>query len=542
MSILSYFPENQTPRDSQIILLKKIEAAFNSGKKFVIAYAPTGCGKSFVAKTLANSSKNISDVIVDGVKTDDAFSHNYSPTCAIPPSCEAYAKADRGGAFVLTITKNLQEQYKELFPDAKVLKGKNNYTCVIDTTRTVDTAPCIGSDTLRKRCEYNRLCPYYNARNNSIINKFSVLNYKMFSTLPKHIKNREYMVCDEASELPNEIISIYSRKISFKTLKELSIAVHNIPKDHPTKFLGWLNDLNSCLVDKISAITRKYKKSTIPDNMMKLLQGYRILLSELEITISMWDYTEYVVDTDFTSIKIVPVKANKLSYTFFNHADKVLLMSGTIIDHERFAKNLGIKDYEYVSIDSEFDPKKAPIYTVNTSRSINRSNIQRLLPTLASEIQEICRKHKNEKGIIHTHTNDITKFLFNNLKGNRFLYRMDDNENDYILDKHSNNSDPTVLVSPSLSYGIDLKGDLAKFQIIVKAAFLPLNDIRIKKLFDEDPQWYTNEMLNTLIQACGRGVRSKDDECVTYILDGNITKNVIRNKSILPKYFVERFI
>jgi len=119
---------------------------------------------------------------------------------------------------------------------------------------------------------------------------------------------------------------------------------------------------------------------------------------------------------------------------------------------------------------------------------------------------------------------------------------MDDNENDYILEKHSANDFPTVLVSPSLSYGIDLKGDLAKFQIIVKAAFLPLNDARIKKLFDEDPQWYTNEMLNTLIQACGRGVRSKDDECVTYILDGNITTNVIRNKSILPKYFVERFI
>jgi ATP-dependent DNA helicase DinG len=542
MSILSHFPENETPRDSQITLLKKIESAFNSGKKFVIAYAPTGCGKSFVAKTLANSSKNISDVIVYGIKTDDAFSHRYSNIASIPPSCEPYAKAEGGGAFVLTITKNLQEQYKELFSDAKVLKGKNNYKCTIDTTRTVDIAPCVGSENLRKRCEHNKLCSYYNARNNSIINKFSILNYKMFSTLPKHIKNREYMICDEASELPNELISIYSRKITFKTLKELHVSIHNIPKDSPTKFLGWLNDISGSLIEKISSIERRYKKKTIPDNIMKSLMGYRILLGELEITISMWDYTEYVVDMDFISVRITPVKANKLSQNIFDHADKVLLMSGTIIDHARFARNLGIKEYEYVEVESEFDPKKAPIYTVNTSRSLNRSNIQRLLPVLASEIQEICKKHKNEKGIIHTHTNDITKFLYNNLKGNRFLYRMDDNENDYILDKHSESDEPTVLVSPSLSYGIDLKGDLAKFQIIVKAAFLPLNDARIKKLFDEDPQWYTNEMLNTLIQACGRGVRSKDDECVTYILDGNITTNVIRNKSILPKYFVERFI
>jgi Rad3-related DNA helicase len=364
----------------------------------------------------------------------------------------------------------------------------------------------------------------------------------MFSTLPKHIKNREYMICDEASELPNELISIYSRKIMFKTLKELNVSIHNIPKDSSNKFLGWLNDLNGSLIEKITSIERRYKKKTIPDNILKSLMAYRILLNELEITISMWDYTEYVVDTDLVSIKIVPVKANKLSYSIFDHADKVLLMSGTIIDHERFAKNLGIKDYEYVEVESEFDPKKAPIYTVNPRRSLNRSNIQRLLPILSSEIQKICKSHRNEKGIIHTHTNDITKFLYNNLRGDRFLYRMDDNENDYILDKHSESDAPTVLVSPSLSYGIDLKGDLAKFQIIVKAAFLPLNDIRIKKLFDEDAQWYTNEMLNTLIQACGRGVRSKDDICVTYILDGNITTNVIRNKSILPKYFVERFV
>ena len=48
-------------------------------------------------------------------------------------------------------------------------------------------------------------------------------------------------------------------------------------------------------------------------------------------------------------------------------------------------------------------------------------------------------------------------------------------------------------------------------------------------------------MLINLVQACGRGVRSKDDFCNTYIIDQAITDAVIANRAKLPKYFVDRF-
>jgi ATP-dependent DNA helicase DinG len=542
MSLLSYFPDNQTPRGSQIKLLKGIESAFASGKKFVIVYAPTGSGKSFIAKTISNSSRDITDFVVDEVNSGDAFSMQYRPTEPIPEAYKKYMQSDMGGSFVLTITKNLQQQYKLLFEDSKLLKGKNNYKCNVDTTRTVDKAPCIGNTNLKRRCEYNMLCTYYNARNNSIINKFSVLNYKKFSTLPRHIRRRQFIICDEASELPNELVSIYSRTIPLNLLNQLGFIASKIPYENPPKFLGWLNEFSNVLSDEIATIERKYNSKTITENMSKILSNYRNTLNDIEATISLWDETEYIVELNRLHLKITPLKIDKLSKTIFNYGEKIVLMSGTIIDHQRFAKSLGIDDYEYIEVDSEFDPKKAPIYTVNSNRSLNRSNLPRMLPVLAKEIQSICNRHKGEKGVIHTHTNDITRYLYDALRGDRFLFRMDENENDVILKKHSESELPTVLVSPSLSYGVDLKGDLAKFQIIVKAAFLPLNDIRVSRLFKEDKQWYINEMLNTLIQACGRGVRSKDDECVTYILDGNITNNVIQNKSILPKYFIERFV
>ena len=102
------------------------------------------------------------------------------------------------------------------------------------------------------------------------------------------------------------------------------------------------------------------------------------------------------------------------------------------------------------------------------------------------------------------------------------------------------NEDPTVLVSPSMVYGIDLKDDLARFQIIVKLPFLPLGSKRIKQLFDIDKEWYENKMLNAVVQAAGRSTRSKNDYSSTYILDGNFINVVTRAKNKLPKHFIER--
>jgi Rad3-related DNA helicase len=69
-----------------------------------------------------------------------------------------------------------------------------------------------------------------------------------------------------------------------------------------------------------------------------------------------------------------------------------------------------------------------------------------------------------------------------------------------------------------------------------------LHDERIKRLFKEDKDWYVNKMLNNLIQACGRGVRTRNDKCITYILDGTISDAVVRNVKKLPKYFIKRFM
>mgnify|MGYP003133792057 FL=1 len=280
--------------------------------------------------------------------------------------------------------------------------------------------------------------------------------------------------------------------------------------------------------------------------MKGLKWGYQRFLKSMHRTLTLiddtWEKCEYIVQVENRdNIRLTPLKVDTLSNYIFKYAEKVLLMSATIIDHKNLAKTLGIVDYKYVESDSAFDSSKAPIYISQTNR-LNHANLLKALPSIKEQIKEICANHKNDKGIIHTHTNYITKYLQNNLHSKRFLFRNEIVRNEEILEEHANSNEPTILVSPSLGLGIDLKGDLARFQIIVKAAYLPLGDDRIKRMFEIDKQWYTNKMLSNFIQQCGRGIRSKEDHCVTYVLDANIYDAIIRNKRRLPKYFLDRFV
>ena len=186
---------------------------------------------------------------------------------------------------------------------------------------------------------------------------------------------------------------------------------------------------------------------------------------------------------DREGITFMPLKVNNLAKRLFDYADQVILMSATIIDPDNFCKSLGITDYEYVEAESSFDAKKAPIIC-NPKYKLNYHLMEKNLPKVIRLVADICQHHGNDKGIIHTHNNTITSKLSTMLYGDRFLYREPGIKNEDILDQHMLSSDPTVLVSPSMSYGVDLKGDLAKFQIIIKAPFLPTKDVRIEKLYE----------------------------------------------------------
>ena len=536
---LSQFPKEYNPSNQQVKLIKGVERAFNSGKKFVICCAPTGTGKSFLAKTLSGIGSAPTAKFVENIKTYSAYKQDYAGNYINEVDCLSQPPF---GTFALTITKSLQDQYLNLFPDTDILKGKSNYLCDIDNNFDVETAPCVLVSKIRDECWEKNRCPYYNARNNALLSRFAALNYKMFLTLPSHVKRKNFIICDEASELEDELIKRFSAEIVYDKIKHYGIDCRLLVTDNRDRTRAWIYELIFNVSEQINTlINRANKKHRTLSQPEKIKMQYlKTLHNSLTTVDGLWKDCEYIIDKDSKRVIFTPLKAEKLTKFIFDYAENVLLMSATIIDHKNFAKTLGIKDYEYVEVDSDFDPQKSPIY-VSSKNKLNYKNLTNVLPQICDQVKVITEHHKTEKGIIHTHSNEITKFLKSKLSANsRFLFRDEISNNEDILREHYETDQPSVLVSPSLAFGVDLKDNLARFQVIIKMPYPSLACKRVKRLFEIDKNWYENKMLNALVQACGRATRSKNDFSTTYILDGNVVNVLKRTKDKLPKAFIER--
>lgn len=530
------FPDGYKPNPSQVKILKGIEKAVHNGKKFIVINAPTGSGKSFIPKAVANAVNGPSDAFKRAVDDYSIFGEN-----------GAQIAEDEAlfGVYAVTITKSLQDQYKETFDDTGILKGQSNYPCMVDDSLTVDVAPCLYSPQLKQDCWRCNKCLYYNDRNEMLKNTFSTLNYSMYFSLPDHLKKRKVLVLDEASELEEQLVSQFTCEIDFQFLMKAGVMVSPFPTvEKSTQIVNWL----SSLIVELEKATKNYvdwfsenkkKDAEFQKKKSEYSTLTRLTNSVALLTTTYYD-SQYILERVNKTIKFIPLKVDGLSKYIFDNADHVILLSATIIDHPNFASILGIKDYDYLDINSEFDSDLAPIYTM-AKQKINYQNLKDMLPVLAKQVRQIMEEHKDEKGIIHTHTQQIADYIRENVKSDRLLCREPGVKNEELLELHKQSKEATVLVSPSMTYGVDLKGDLAKFQIILKAPWLPTKDVRVEKMMKIDKNWYSNKMLCTLVQACGRGIRSKSDVCQTYILDGSIYDTVYRNKSKLPKFFLDRF-
>ena len=96
---------------------------------------------------------------------------------------------------------------------------------------------------------------------------------------------------------------------------------------------------------------------------------------------------------------------------------------------------------------------------------------------------------------------------------------------------------PTVLLSPSMTEGVDLKGDLSRFQILCKVPYPWLGDPIIRKRMKKYPSWYPLQTAMTVVQSVGRSVRNKNDKAVTYILDADWNKFYRKHKNLFCEDF-----
>jgi ATP-dependent DNA helicase DinG len=251
-------------------------------------------------------------------------------------------------------------------------------------------------------------------------------------------------------------------------------------------------------------------------------------------------------DYEVVKVELKPLDISPYCKHVFEKCSKVLIMSATILNPKAFCRSVGLtydKEVKFIQVKSDFPIENRPIYPMNIAY-LNFNNLQ--LPEIKSSITKtvdnIMTIHKNDKGIIHTTSYEQLNFIKEKISQEntrRLLVTDPEIQRDEIIQEHINSIKPTVLISPSLHTGLDLKGELSRFQIITKVPYPNKNDRWINAKRNSNEDWYYWQTALKLVQASGRSIRSKEDWAKTYILDSAFGYFVNKNRNILPDWFIQ---
>lgn len=509
-NLANHFPFAEI-RQQQLEVINLIRS--NPNKKHYIMECPTGVGKSGIALALANASKD---------------------------------------AFIATANKSLQDQYENEFPDIlTTIKGRDNYLCTTHSNSsqgvkfTCANSPCQTSKQAKQDCSKLRLCEYHGQLTKAKQSHSTLFNFAAFLTFTNHtphFKPRESLIFDEAHNLVSWLTNFIQITFSIdKIRQQFSIHtplsyVNGEDYEHYLRKLEEAYSARKTLLEELEPLDKQQLKELehIESQLHKLNMIFNSKLGLNNFAV-VEEKSKFGHQLHFKPIDVSEFTKDYI----FNKAEKFFYLSATILNFDEFISQLGINPNDCVKIQvgSSFPKQNRPIIKRYVGQ-LNYKTTPTLLPKLIEEIKSILQEHKDHRGIIHGISYTLCDQIMSGVDDPRIIFPRTAaaQEQAKITHKSSPNS---VLLSPSMFEGVDLKQDLARFQIIVKMPFPNIKDrvlMRRKELY---PDYIYTQTALALVQAYGRIIRSETDWGKTYILDGGFDNFRWKRESLLPKYFIE---
>ena len=533
------------PRKEQKEALSFIESEYQKNKlnKFFLLNLPVGSGKSHLALMIADwYKKNVNRM----------------------------ARVD-----IITNSKILQDQYSGEYESICDLKGKENYEC-----QSYSCSCAQGSEFNRLNKTSCESCPYSNARESYISGGISLTNFYLYILYamynPKLMESRDarVLIVDEAHEFDDVMSDFVSIKITeaivkkFKFSNEYEIMKRLKGVISIANYVEFLKFLASEILTTIESmengmssaprnvkedkrdlkISKVLKTKNMDVKIMQLATDLKQYQTKIEIFLK--EYKEnpnnWVLETNYNEklrqkeLSLEPIWAyDYLDKYVFSHYDMVILMSGTILDKNLFCQlnGLDVTKAVYYSIRSPFNPKNRPIYYMPVGKMSYKSKeetFKRYIPY----IQKLLDKYKNKKGIIHTNSFELAKWIEGAIKDPRLIFH-DSTNKDEMLRFHKESDKPTVIVSPSMDTGVSFDNDDARFQIIAKVPYPSLGSQKNKLRQSNNPDWYSWKTVSGIVQMTGRPVRSNLDYADTIIIDGSFGDVIKHSSQFLPDWIQE---
>lgn len=550
--LLSFFPG--TPRPIQVDVLKEVQKAIDTGYKYIIINAPTGTGKSYIATTIARSQET---------------------------------------SAILTSTKDLQEQYADDFRFMYTVKGKQNFQCLQLLERqkhassyerkhlTCEKGRCFDPELEegKRWCKYHpnprdftvkhkntlsesvvyegeeEKCHYFLQKYKGLAASHTIFNYAAYLSLLLYSNEppeRKVVVCDEAHELEHHAVSFFGIEVRKAWADLVNVEFPDYGKDL-SKWIRYLqllvNEYNEFYQECDAAVRDKQETEVYNSSNLSKAES-RIKTMSLVLEETSKNINNYCVaniqreNGRPRQVVMQPIDIAPQVAELFKHSDLYIFMSATI-ENDVFCKTAGIEPEKcaFIEIKHSPFPRENRIVNFLNIAYLNKDTPSTDITKIINTVDQLMTKHCNEKGLILTTSYQQLYQIRQGLSfdNSRRLIETGNGEDsrEEIIKAHKRSTEPTVLLSPSLWNGVDLKDDTSRFQIIVKTPYLDLGDGRILAKRNRDEQWYGVQSVMKLIQGCGRSVRHENDYAVTYVLDANALSLIKRMWNSVPAWFRE---
>ena len=451
-----------TPREGQRSTLAALEANWSSSDLFVVE-APTGSGKSHIALTVARWAQKV---------------HKQKSMLLVPNNV-------------------LLQQYLSENPKLATLQAKHSYECKTLTGRGLNGIySCKESaDIQGKTCKD---CPYTIANRRIRAVPYGLVNYWTYLA---HKLYPEILIVDEAHNLLGMLREMAGKKLWRREYQ----------------YPDWVKDYRSVLRWVEQELEYRPTDTKLLLLRNDLVSGRNAFLVEKG--------TDLYRGHEQECLKMLPIDTSKSPPLLWpSKVKKIILLSATI----------GVKDIEQLGLAkrrcswlhsaSPIPAPQRPFVQRREGFDLSYAAQGKDIPDLAQALKALLFKHTGERGLIH-----VTYSLMDALRAQldsspRLLWHTKENKKEKYTEFLNGPTD-AVLLCAGLYEGIDLPGDLGRFQVITKVPWASLAEPAMKWLAETERDRYTWETLRLVMQAAGRVCRGPTDYGITYCLDrtfGNI--------------------
>jgi Rad3-related DNA helicase len=559
-----------TPRTGQMDAVNQMLIAFVDEKmQNVILNASTGTGKSIIGAVTAEALTLLKGGSKEGPKS----------------------------SISITASNVLAKQYNSTFEKLSggskylMIKGASNYNCsALSQIHAPENAEsCAWFTMVKAGSEFDQVvrehcnkCEYLETKKKKNLVRHLTTNYSYFFVDRMYtgkFEDRDLVIWDEA-HLVNDLFSDHNAIVfSQKRLQamateiaetvrltdlEISKILVAVAADCGKK--GKINESN--YISYLNAMQKVYKyaaesgaeaadKALRSNQMTKYTSLNRFTKKYEGLNCKISDFFTYNYEHVFenkeedSTISIKPVFVGTMMEAL-QCSSHNLFMSATVSGEFMIqTMNLNPEKTKFIKLAPTF-PKENKEIVFFDPLSLSYVSLQNpdTVKSLRKNAGKIVKKHiaDGDRGIILTPSFKLQaemlaelKPLIDSNKFKMFEHRSGEKLENILNAFKAYTGGPAILISPAMFEGIDLPGDLSRFQVFVKAPYPSLGDKRMKFILDKHPEIYEIITIMKLVQGAGRSVRSETDHATTYMLDKNAQRLMQSSKNIWKDEFLFRF-